>query len=51
MFYIEEGKREGATLHTGGHRVGSKGYFIEPTVFGDVSKALSARTLILQVSC
>jgi aldehyde dehydrogenase (NAD+) len=36
MGYIETGKREGATLLQGGKRVGSKGYFIEPTVFVDV---------------
>jgi len=33
---IESGKKEGATLTTGGSRVGDKGYFIEPTVFADV---------------
>ncbi|KFZ16419.1 hypothetical protein V501_02234 [Pseudogymnoascus sp. VKM F-4519 (FW-2642)] len=31
--YIEEGKREGAHLATGGVRHSSEGYFIEPTVF------------------
>jgi aldehyde dehydrogenase (NAD+) len=36
MGYIESGKKEGASLLAGGKRVGSKGYFIEPTVFGDV---------------
>ena len=36
MGYIDVGKKEGATLLQGGKRVGSKGYFIEPTVFGDV---------------
>jgi aldehyde dehydrogenase (NAD+) len=36
MGYIEAGKKEKATLLTGGKRVGDKGYFIEPTVFGDV---------------
>ena len=37
--YIEAGKREGAKLVAGGNRVsvnGSKGFFIEPTIFGDV---------------
>lgn len=33
---IDSGKKEGARLVTGGKRVGSKGYFIEPTVFADV---------------
>jgi aldehyde dehydrogenase (NAD+) len=36
MGYIDIGKKEGARILTGGKRVGSKGYFIEPTVFADV---------------
>lgn len=36
MGYIEAGKTEGAKLLTGGNRLGSKGYFIEPTVFTEV---------------
>ncbi|XP_013200197.2 aldehyde dehydrogenase 1A1 [Amyelois transitella] len=35
--YIERGKKEGAKLMTGGKRVGSTGFFIEPTVFAGVS--------------
>lgn len=38
--YIEAGKKEGAKLLTGGNKVsldGGKGFFIEPTIFGDVS--------------
>src|SRR6201998_2922675 len=37
--YIETGKKEGAKLIAGGNRVsvdGSKGFFIEPTIFGGV---------------
>jgi aldehyde dehydrogenase (NAD+) len=35
--YIDIGKKEGATLHLGGHAVqGAHGYFIEPTIFTDV---------------
>src|SRR5437763_4504309 len=37
--YIEVGKKEGAKLIAGGNRVsvdGSKGFFIEPTIFGGV---------------
>ncbi|XKL59088.1 hypothetical protein PGB90_000104 [Kerria lacca] len=34
--FVESGKKEGATLVTGGSRVGDKGYFIQPTVFADV---------------
>lgn len=37
MNYIDIGKLEGAKLQTGGKRVGTKGYFIEPTVFSDVT--------------
>ena len=33
MGYIQKGKDEGATVATGGDRHGSKGYFIQPTVF------------------
>ncbi|MGH9677179.1 MAG: aldehyde dehydrogenase family protein, partial [Candidatus Acidiferrum sp.] len=36
MGYIDKGKKENAKLLAGGNRVGNKGYFIEPTVFGDV---------------
>jgi acyl-CoA reductase-like NAD-dependent aldehyde dehydrogenase len=34
---IESGKQQGARLVTGGNRVDRKGYFIEPTVFADVT--------------
>uniref|UniRef100_A0A7S1ILB0 Aldehyde dehydrogenase domain-containing protein n=1 Tax=Eutreptiella gymnastica TaxID=73025 RepID=A0A7S1ILB0_9EUGL len=34
--YIETGKKEGARLLTGGHRVGSEGCFVAPSVFADV---------------
>lgn len=34
--YIELGKKEGATLNTGGERHGNVGYFVQPTVFSDV---------------
>ncbi len=36
MGYIDQGKKQGAKLMTGGHRVGSSGYYIKPTVFSDV---------------
>lgn len=35
--YISVGKEEGATLVTGGHRIDRPGYFMEATVFGDVT--------------
>ncbi|HEY0219462.1 MAG TPA: aldehyde dehydrogenase family protein [Afipia sp.] len=34
--YIDIGQKEGATLVTGGARVGDRGYFISPTVFANV---------------
>ena len=34
---IESGKKEGARLVAGGKRANCKGYFIEPTVFADVT--------------
>src|SRR5580700_8558355 len=37
MGYIDKGKKENAKMLTGGGRVGDKGYFIEPTVFADVT--------------
>jgi aldehyde dehydrogenase (NAD+) len=41
MGYIEAGQREGATLATGGGRVGDKGFFIEPTVFTNVKDEMA----------
>ncbi|KAL5478608.1 hypothetical protein ACEPAI_2793 [Sanghuangporus weigelae] len=35
MGYIDSGKKDGATLHLGGARFGSEGYFIQPTIFTD----------------
>lgn len=37
MNYIDIGKKEGANLLTGGKRHGTKGWFVEPTVFSDVN--------------
>ena len=34
--YIESGKKEGAKCETGGKRWGTKGYYVEPTVFSGV---------------
>ena len=41
MGYIKAGKAEGATVATGGKRHGSKGYFIQPTVFTGTSRVES----------
>lgn len=37
MGYIESGKKEGATVHSGGARHGTEGYFIQPTIFTDTT--------------
>jgi len=37
MKYIESGKAQGAKLELGGSRAGNKGYFVEPTVFSNVT--------------
>ncbi|XP_077531400.1 aldehyde dehydrogenase 1A1-like [Haemaphysalis longicornis] len=34
--YIQLGQKEGAKLECGGHRHGTRGYFVEPTVFTEV---------------
>ncbi len=36
MHYIESGMREGAQLLCGGHTIGDRGFFIQPTVFANV---------------
>jgi len=36
MGYIDSGKQDGATVHMGGDRHGTEGYFINPTIFTDV---------------
>lgn len=35
--YIQSGKEDGAKLECGGHRWGQTGYYIQPTVFSDVT--------------
>ncbi|XP_045822526.1 aldehyde dehydrogenase family 2 member C4-like [Trifolium pratense] len=44
LSYIEHGKREGATLLTGGRRLGSEGYYIEPTIFSNVKEDMLIAT-------
>lgn len=41
LSYIEHGKKEGATLLTGGRPLGEKGYYIEPTIFAEVKVCIS----------
>jgi aldehyde dehydrogenase (NAD+) len=44
MSYIDKGKSEGAQCLTGGNRVGTKGFFIEPTVFTGVRDEMAIAT-------
>ncbi|KAK4453050.1 aldehyde dehydrogenase domain-containing protein [Podospora aff. communis PSN243] len=37
MGYIQSGKEDGATVEVGGERHGDKGYFIQPTIFSNVT--------------
>merc|ERR1712113_553416 len=36
MGYIEAGKKDGAKVALGGGRLGTKGYYVQPTVFTEV---------------
>ncbi|KPA79562.1 putative mitochondrial aldehyde dehydrogenase, mitochondrial precursor (ALDH2) [Leptomonas pyrrhocoris] len=38
LSYIEAGVQEGATVVTGGGKVGDKGYYVQPTIFADVKE-------------
>ena len=37
MKFLDGAKRDGLKAELGGGRLGDKGYFIEPTIFTDVS--------------
>lgn len=39
--YIKSGKQEGAKLLCGGEAAADRGYFIQPTVFGDVQDGMT----------
>jgi len=41
MNYIDIGKKEGASLHLGGERHGTEGYYIQPTIFTDVKPEMT----------
>ena len=41
LSYINKGKAEGARLITGGNRIPGDGYYIQPTVFADVTDDMS----------
>jgi aldehyde dehydrogenase (NAD+) len=40
MSYITSGKEDGATVHLGGERFGTEGYFIQPTIFTDTKPSM-----------
>jgi aldehyde dehydrogenase (NAD+) len=42
--YVDLGKKQGAKLVAGGQRVGSKGYFVEPTIFDAVKDDMAIAT-------
>ncbi|OYP37741.1 aldehyde dehydrogenase family protein [Rhodopirellula sp. MGV] len=44
MSYIDKGKNEGADCVAGGSRVGEQGYFVEPTIFNNVTDDMSIAT-------
>lgn len=37
---VEDAKRQGAKIVTGGHRIGSEGYFFEPTLLTDIAEGV-----------
>ncbi len=39
--YVEQGENDGATVVTGGGRLGNEGYFIEPTILTDTRPEMS----------
>jgi aldehyde dehydrogenase (NAD+) len=41
MGFLDEGKRDGVEVVTGGHRLDRKGYFVHPTVLTNVDPATS----------
>lgn len=41
---IESGKKEGAKLEIGGNRIGTEGYFVQPTVFSNVTDNMTIAT-------
>ena len=41
LSYIKKGKAEGARLIAGGNRIPSDGYYVQPTVFADVTDDMS----------
>ena len=44
--YLRSSIKSGATLEFGGEQLGSKGYYIQPTVFSNVQVSVSALPLV-----
>ena len=44
LHYVKLGEKQGATLLTGGERVGSKGFFVQPTIFDNVKDEMAIAT-------
>ena len=44
MSYVEKGKAEGAACLTGGERFGDRGYYIQPTLFDNVTDEMAIAT-------
>ncbi len=41
LHYVKLGEKQGATLLTGGERIGSKGFFVQPTIFDNVKDEMA----------
>ncbi|KMU90572.1 aldehyde dehydrogenase [Coccidioides immitis H538.4] len=41
MGYIDQGKKAGAKVEIGGERLGTEGYYIQPTIFSNVNEDMS----------
>lgn len=48
MRYIRSGVDSGATLVTGGDKLGDKGFYIQPTIFSDVQVSFDCIEAIVQ---
>jgi len=48
---IESGKSEGAKLECGGERLGDTGYFIQPTVFSNVTDNMTIAKEEVKYTC
>lgn len=51
MAHIQSGKDEGATVHTGGERHGTEGFFIQPTIFTDVKPNMVSKSCFVLGLC